>query len=119
MNHHRLRIAFLVFHCTLGLVVFVQSVLTAVAALSGRLHEAHALPLASVEAVAAVLFLAPWTVRVGGGLLLAVFATAIALHALGGEIAWTLAVYSAAVAFVMVHGPAYTSVLTRSSQQGS
>lgn len=82
----------------------------------GRFHGAwhgipdpHVLLLASVEAIAAALFLAPWTVRFGGGLLLTVFAVAFGLHAFGGEIAWPLAVYSAAVAFVIVHGPAHRS----------
>lgn len=48
----------------------------------------------------------PRTVRLGGGVLLAVFAVAIGVHALTGEFASTLLVYGAAVVFVMAHGPA-------------
>jgi hypothetical protein len=112
MNDRRLRLAFVVFHYTLGLVVLIQSLVTAYHAFAtgaGPQQDPHVGILASVEAVAAVLFLVPRTVRIGGGLLLAVFAVAVAVHAVRGEFASTLVAYAAAVVFVMVHGPAFPS----------
>ena len=107
MNHHRLRNAFAILHYTLGLVVFAQSVTTAVEAAGGGAGTGRnpLFALAAVEAVAAILFVIPRTVRIGGGLLLGVFPVAIAVHALRGDLALTLVVYGAAVVFVMAHGP--------------
>ena len=61
--------------------------------------------LASVEIVAAALFLAPGARVTGGYLLLAVFLFAAAFHILHGEfndVGW-LAVYSAAVVVCLTH----------------
>ena len=54
--------------------------------------------------LAALLFLAPRTMRLGAVALLAIFALAFGLHALSGDLHLTLLVYSAGVLFVHVHG---------------
>jgi hypothetical protein len=117
MNHYRLRVAFVVLHGTLGIVVLAQSLLAAYTAYVGQ-RDPHVLTLAAVETVAACLFLVPGTLRSGGALLLAVFASAVVLHALRGEIAWPMGVYSAAAAFVMIHGPV-TSLPPKSTDMKS
>lgn len=91
---------------SVGLVVLWQSWLTFHSAF-GKLHApghpaalAHVrLVLSGVEIVAAVLFLIPWTEKLGGFLLLAIFALAILIHALHGDFAGleVLFVYGAAV----------------------
>ena len=91
---------------SVGLVVLWQSWLT----FHGTLEKLHApghpaalahvrLALSGAEMVAAVLFLLPVTVAVGGYGLLAIFALAIAIHALHGDVSGleTLVVYGAAV----------------------
>ena len=94
----------------LGLVVVWQSVVTLLAGFhAGSWHE-HLAPvvrgLAVVEIVAALLFLIPATARVGGRLLMGVFAIAIALHALHGEWGFgALVVYATAVWVVLAERP--------------
>lgn len=108
MPPRRLVLAFLALWGTLGLVVFVASVQTCVAALNGTLHGAapmHVALLAGVEAVAAALFLVPKTVRLGGIGLLITFAVALIAHALAGEFPIILLLYAAGTVFVLVHGP--------------
>lgn len=56
------------------------------------------------EAVAALLFLAPRTMRLGAVGLLATFAFAFLLHAGRWQFRGDLLVYAAAVGFVAVHG---------------
>jgi len=108
MPPRRLVRAFLALWITLGLVVLVASARTFVEARAGLVHgplNVHLAALAGVEAVAALLFLVPRTMRVGGWGLLATFAIAIAAHALTGEFQFTLVLYAAATSFVLVHGP--------------
>lgn len=99
--------AFVVFHFTLGMVVFVQSLRLALAA-AGIGSEApsawHAAALATIEAVAALLFLWPASMRLGGAVLMLTFAVAAAAHAFRGELPGALLVYAAGTAFVMAHG---------------
>jgi len=92
---------------TVGIVIFYLSATTVRGAI-GRGHDAadlHALLIGSVEAIAALLFLAPRTMVWGGVGLLATFATAFLIHAHGGHFAAPLVIYAAAVLFVMAHGP--------------
>lgn len=99
--------AFLSLYVTLGLVVLIQSVQTVVAAHSGSItpgDRRHALVLGALEALAAVAFLIPRTMRVGAVALLVIFAAAFALHALGGDWHLPLLVYGAGALFVQVHG---------------
>ena len=90
----------------LGLVVVWQSVMTLLAGFQAGSWHAHIAlvvrGLAVVEIAAALLFLIPATARVGGWLLLGVFAIAIAFHALHGEWGFgALIVYATAVWVVL------------------
>ena len=98
---------FRLLHFTLGAVVLILSVQTVLAARSGGLpagDRVHGLVLGSLEAVGALLFLIPRTMRAGAGLLLVIFAAAFGLHALRGDVALNLLVYAAGVLFVRAHG---------------
>ena len=104
-----LRRSFFAFHVTLGLVLLVFSVKTALDALSpaaGHLPHVAAL-IGTIEAVGAVLFLFPRTLRTGGALLLLSIGVALLLHGLGGQFRGDLLIYAAGTWFVMVHGPAW------------
>jgi hypothetical protein len=96
----------LVLRVVLGAVVVWQSVATLLAGFHAGSWHAHLVAavrgLAVVEIVAALLFLIPATARVGGWLLLGVFAIAVALHALHGEWGFgALLVYATAVWVLM------------------
>ncbi len=110
MNSHALRRSFIIFHLTLALVVLAQSLMTALQGdgSGGTSHvKLFVTALASAEAVAAVLFIVPATLRVGALALLEVFFVALAFHGLHGEFPTTLLVYAAGVFFVMTHGSAF------------
>jgi hypothetical protein len=110
MNKHALRRSFIVFHLTLGVVVFVESLVTVLRThgAGGASHFGLGVAvLAGAEAVAALLFLLPATLRLGAVALLAIFLFAVAFHGLHGELQLTLLVYAAGVFFVMVHGSAF------------
>lgn len=110
MNHRQLRYSFIALHLALGTVILLQSIISVFHArgLPTGPHQAIGLAvLASIEAVAAALFLFPRTLKVGGVTLLIVFIMALALHALRGEFPIALIVYAAGVTFVMLHGSAY------------
>ena len=110
MNRHALRRSFIAFHLTLGAVVLAQSLVTVLQAHGAR-GASHAglgvAVLAGAEAVAALLFMLPATLRLGAVSLLAIFFCAVAFHGLHGELQLTLLVYAAGVFFVMVHGSAF------------
>ena len=96
----------LVLRVVVGLVVLWQSVTALLGGFhSGSWHEHLAAVLrgvAIVEILAAVLFLLPATSRLGGWMLLGVFAIAIALHALHGEWGFgSLVVYATAVGVIL------------------
>jgi hypothetical protein len=101
----RLR-AFLALWWTLGGLLIVYSIQTAWHALAADPNgiDVHVAILASVEAIAGLLFLVPRTMRAGGSCLLAVFAVAIVLHGIKGEFPSQLLLYGVAVSFVMSHG---------------
>ena len=104
MNHATIRNAFVGFYFTLAIVVLLQSVWTAVHALGVGGEANYALlALATVEALAAILFMIPLTIRLGGLVLLLVFAVAFAVHALHGELELGLLVYAAGTLFVVIH----------------
>jgi hypothetical protein len=67
--------------------------------------DVHAVLIGSAEAVAAVLFLVPSVMRVGGIGLLATLAIAFVVHLASGHFAAPLLVYASGVTFVTVHGP--------------
>ena len=108
MNHLSLRRTFVLFHCTLGTVVFIESVRTGLQAASRHPENPlgeHLVILAALEALAAILFLIPSTLKAGSWMLLAIFALAIVLHGPANEL--VLFVYAVGVIFVNVHGSAY------------
>src|SRR5205085_8329076 len=110
MKRHALRRSFIAFHMTLGVVVLAQS-LIAMFQMRGPVGASHVSAgitmLAGAEAVAALLFIVPATLRWGAVALLAIFFIALAFHGLHGELQLTLLVYAAGVFFVMVHGSAF------------
>lgn len=95
----RLVRAFLALWWTTGVAVLYLSALTLRLALQRGDH--HVVLLAGVEAVSALLFLLPWTMRPGAAGLLLTFAVAMAVHGPRAD----LLVYTAIVVFVAVHGP--------------
>jgi hypothetical protein len=90
---------FVAFHATLGVVILVESVRTALHAVHGG--GGDLLLLASVEAFGAALFLWPGTVVVGAAAMLATFAVAFFVHALRGEFHLGLLVYAAGTILVL------------------
>jgi len=93
---------FSVFHYTLAIVVLIQSLFAVFHSLRTPLegHVGTLLPwFAGLEAVAAVLFLIPKTIKIGGWILLAIFAFAIVVH--GPLQGAPLFVYTAGVLLVM------------------
>ncbi len=107
MKRWNLRHAFIVFHFTLGAVVLIQSVSTALQAAGvGAAPPANwqLVGFATLEALAAILFLVPRTTRPGGALLTVVLPVAFAVHALGGHVELGLLVYAAGALFVATHG---------------
>jgi hypothetical protein len=104
-EYQRLRPAFVFLHISLGLMLGVGGALTAWDA-SGS-HATHLAALGGFEAVAAVLFLAPRTLRLGAGGLLVSCGVAFVAHAAMNEWRGDLLVYIVAVVFVAIHGAAY------------
>ena len=104
-EYQRLRPSFILLHVTLALVLGVGGATTAWAATGP--HAAHLVLLGGVEAVAAVLFLIPWTLRIGAVGLLLSCGVAFAVHAAMAEWRGDLILYLVAVLFVTVHGSAY------------
>ena len=112
MNNLSLRRAFVVFHVTLGLVVFFESVETVRGVLAGHLANpmgSHLAAFAGVEALAALLFLFPKTMKVGSILLIGIFLVAIIIHGPAHEL--SLLVFAAGVLFVRIHGSAFSRQL--------
>ena len=104
--------SFLILYRTTGLVLLLASVETVLHAAHGGTTDPHVVVLASVEALAAVAFLVPRTMRLGASALLGVFALAFALHATRGELPLQLLAYAAAVLFVRAHGVSHGTIGT-------
>lgn len=110
MSQNTLRRTFVVFHLTLGAVIFIQSVITFWRAAHPQRAGHHNIALAAfagAEGLAALLFLLPFAVRWAGACLLLIFFAASLIHLAQGEFPSTLLVYAAGVGFVMAHGAAY------------
>lgn len=108
MNAKSLKNAVIAFHLTLGGVVFLQGLGVVLRAHSGGIVDAmksHVIILAVAEVLAALLFLFSKTTRIGGGILLLIFAIAIFVHGIRSEL--TLLVYAAGVVLVMIQGGGY------------
>jgi uncharacterized membrane protein YphA (DoxX/SURF4 family) len=104
MPSRRLLRAFVLLWWTLGVALLIGSIKTLGGGLVPAHHSLVAL-LAAVEAVAALLFLVPPTVRLGAAGLLLTLAVAVLLHLTMHELRWDLLLYAAGVYFVAVHGP--------------
>ena len=89
-----------------GLVLLTGSLETVRSAVGSSHHaNPHVALLGALEGLAAALFLVPRWMRVGAiGLLLTIF-TAFAVHTALHEFRGDLLLYSAAVLFVLIHGP--------------
>jgi uncharacterized membrane protein YphA (DoxX/SURF4 family) len=106
MPSARLVRSFVALWWTLGALLFYWSIETVRRSIeAGHAGDVHALLLGGIEAVAALLFLIPVTLRVGAAGLLFTFAAAFALHAAHHQLRLDLALFAAAVVFVAVHGP--------------
>lgn len=103
MPSHRLLRAFVALWWTLGVVLLVLSVQTVKDALGPSLQPPLVI-LAGAEAVAALLFLLPRTMRLGAAGLLAVLSVAFLVHLALRQFRWDLLVFAAGVYFVLVHG---------------
>ena len=99
------RRSFAAFHYILGLGILclsLRTVMWAVHPEAGH-HGHHAVVLASVEAIGALLFLVPRTLRVGAALLLLTIGVAGVVHAFAGEWRIDLLIYGAGVWLVAAH----------------
>ena len=96
--------SFLVLWLTTGLVLLVASMRTILDAAPGPHGNPHIVILAAVEAISAVLFLVPRTLRVGAIGLLATITVAFLVHTVMGQFRADLLLYAATVVFVSVHG---------------
>jgi uncharacterized membrane protein YphA (DoxX/SURF4 family) len=85
--------------------ILVGSVLTA---WNGGHGDLHIRLLGTLEAVGALMFLFPRTLRPGAWLLLLTIGVALIIHLMMGQWRGDLLVYAAGVAFAMVHGEAYS-----------
>jgi len=104
MNERSQRMTFQGFHYTLALVVFVLSVQTVVQALRNEhlmLHNILMACFAGLEAIAALLFLYPRTMKAAGYVLIGIFIFAFIFHAFHGEPNLSLLVYLAGVALIL------------------
>ncbi len=111
------RQATIVFHLILGLVVLFESGTAVYRTLSlhaPTLLGAHLALLAAIEAIGALLFLLPSTVRIGGWILIAVFLFAVFTHGLLQEL--PLLVYGVGVILVMTSGASYGIPFSRKSR---
>ena len=101
------RPALTAFQWILGLYLLHGSVRTVWDAMrygGGRL-ERHGAIIAAVEAIGAVLFLLPRTLRAGAVILLVTIGVAFLLHLAFHELRLDLVVYGAGVALVMAERP--------------
>ncbi len=111
------RRAFALFHTTLALVVLLQSISAFRRGLAMPGASTHILVVAGLEALAAVLFIFPKTLDIGGTVLLIVFAIAFLLHGIRGQL--PLLVYAAGVILVMAHGGVFSRDLLRFRKDSS
>jgi hypothetical protein len=109
MSLDRRDVSITLLHVVVGVVLLLGAGLEVARSWSvaGAAH-AFSLPwirmtLASTEVVAAILFLVPATVRLGGFLLLAIVAAAAVIHLAHGQNPAAFAVYVAAVLVVLAH----------------
>lgn len=101
----RLIRAFLALWAVTGTTLLLLSLETMRAAWDGTSSaNLHIAVLGAVEALAAVLFLIPRTMRLGALTLLATIGVALLIHSSQGQFRGDLLVYGAVIAFVATHG---------------
>jgi uncharacterized membrane protein YphA (DoxX/SURF4 family) len=110
MNARLTRISIPLLRWTLGLVVMLESCQFVFSSSAAHFIAKAGLPswirpvLGGAEIIAAVLFLVPFTTRIGSYLLLVIFGLAILVHTLHGQYeVGGLVVYAMAVIVCMVH----------------
>ena len=96
--------AFVLQWWTAGLMLFYLSVKTAYQGLQVTSHDPHLVLVGGLEAIAALLFLVPRTMKIGATGLLLIFAVVFLVHAALFQFRGDLLVYAAVVCFVAVHG---------------
>ena len=107
------RVAIPLLQWVVGLVILLESyrtlqrgILGLHVAQSHGIHPVILIALAAPEMIAALLFLFPKTLIIGSYSLLVIFALAILVHLLHGQLNFeVLLVYAAAVVVVMTHSP--------------
>jgi uncharacterized membrane protein YphA (DoxX/SURF4 family) len=106
MPPQRLLRSFLFLWLVTGLVLLYSSVETARSAFHPGVNlNPHLVVLGSVEALAAILFVIPRSMRLGAFGLLATIVVAFSVHATLHEFRADLLLYGAVVSFVLIHGP--------------
>ena len=105
MTTPRFRRSFAAFHLVLALGILWLSVLTVMGALRPEAghHDPHAVAVGAVEAIGALLFLFPRTLRAGAALLLLTIGIATAVHGFRGHLRVDLLIYAAGVWLVSTH----------------
>jgi len=106
MSQTLLRRSFIAFHLVLGLGVLTASAETLLHALSheNRHSHQHLAFLGGTEALGAILFLVPRTMRAGAVLLMVTLGMAFVAHSIQGELRPDLAIYTAGALLVLAHG---------------
>jgi uncharacterized membrane protein YphA (DoxX/SURF4 family) len=123
MDSPLLRRSFIAFHLVLGLGLLaasLQTILHALAAENRHTHQ-HIALIAAIEAIGAILFVIPRTLRPGALLLVLTIGLAFVLHTLQGEWRPDLAIYAVGAWYVLVHGSGWQArrpVPTASPQAG-
>ena len=84
----------------LGLILALEGTLTLIHSLSVH-HDPHSIAFGATETVAAMLFILPRTMRVGGCILFCAFLIGAGIHLLHGEFPSEHLVYALAVLLVM------------------
>ena len=91
--------SFVALWLTTGIVLLIGSLRTVI-----ETGNPHLIALGSLEALSALLFLVPRTMRWGAVGLLVTIAIAFVVHAAMGQFRGDLLLYAATVVFVSVHG---------------
>ncbi len=99
--------SFIALHLTLALVALVQSGQTLHHAIGALAEHRPFVLFGALQLVAAVLFLVPRTLRVGGAVLVVVFAHAALYEAVHGNFPAASLVYAVAALFVTSNGGAW------------
>jgi hypothetical protein len=90
-------------HVGLGLILAIEGSQTLVHALSVH-RDFHLIAFGAVQAIAALFFIWPRTMLIGGCFLVCAFLIAAVVHVLRGEFPSEHLIYAIAILFVMTHG---------------